>query len=361
MNVVWVVAAFVGGLLLAVLSDLISDEVRGRLDQVPFQLLRLAARRLPAQLRNDIYLHEWMPELHHILRREEAKPITRLYHGLRFAAGLLRSGPQIARELGDTRKQRLVAWAPGRWLRTMTGVDERLLDRVPQERLRYTGLGLLVVTTGLFSAVTMASAFTLLQTPWWFVIPTALLWGGAIALADRWLISSQHGRRNKRRMMNLVYRLVCATVVGIVLGEPILMKIFEVEINRQVRADRLATLTQYEADLRMCNQLLHESTSSRPLGCASMTLVMAPGATQQEIDTLIGRQVSALRESYGPVGLLDKVKALESLSGRSWQLRFLMWMIQIMALTIACLPIIALVMARKSRYDHLYLQENTSR
>jgi hypothetical protein len=101
MNVLWVIAAFVGAVTVTITHDLISEEARARLDKVPFALLKLAARRLPPNIRARIYNDEWLPELHYILREDEAEPITRLIHGTRFAMSLWRAGPRISRELAS--------------------------------------------------------------------------------------------------------------------------------------------------------------------------------------------------------------------------------------------------------------------
>ena len=50
-------------------------------------------------MREDVYNEEWMPELTYILRGDEARPITRLYHGTRFALGILAAARKIARGL----------------------------------------------------------------------------------------------------------------------------------------------------------------------------------------------------------------------------------------------------------------------
>jgi hypothetical protein len=85
-------------------GDMVSEEVRDRLDHLPHAILRLAARQLdPAQ--RVIYDEEWMPELTFILKGDEARPITRLYQGIRFAIGILASARRITRN----RKQPKVA------------------------------------------------------------------------------------------------------------------------------------------------------------------------------------------------------------------------------------------------------------
>jgi hypothetical protein len=92
----------VGG---AVLGDLLSEEVRTRLDRVPAYLLELAARRVDADLRVEL-LEEWSGELHEILRGAEALPVTRLWRGLRYSAGLLVAAPRVGRILGRLIRQR---------------------------------------------------------------------------------------------------------------------------------------------------------------------------------------------------------------------------------------------------------------
>jgi hypothetical protein len=62
----------------AILGDLVSEEIRGRLDRLPYALIRLAVRRVLPGVREDL-AEEWTAELHEILRGAEALPVTRLY------------------------------------------------------------------------------------------------------------------------------------------------------------------------------------------------------------------------------------------------------------------------------------------
>jgi hypothetical protein len=101
-TVIWTLLSFALAVLVAALGELVSDEIRARLDSVPFALLTAAARRLPPNQRSDMHEQAWLPELHHILRGDHAVPITRLIHGIRFAIGLWLAAPRISRELGGT-------------------------------------------------------------------------------------------------------------------------------------------------------------------------------------------------------------------------------------------------------------------
>jgi hypothetical protein len=91
--------AIAGGLVAAAVGDMVSEEVRDRLDHVPHAILKLAASRLDAPRRTAIYDDEWLPELTYILQGNEARPVSRVYHGTRYALGILIAARRIARDL----------------------------------------------------------------------------------------------------------------------------------------------------------------------------------------------------------------------------------------------------------------------
>lgn len=85
--------------VMAALGDMVSEEVRDRLDHLPHAILCLAAMRLDPEQRTTIYDDEWLAELTYILKGDEARPVTRLCHGIRFAIGILASARRIGRNL----------------------------------------------------------------------------------------------------------------------------------------------------------------------------------------------------------------------------------------------------------------------
>ncbi len=99
----WAVPGIIVGFGLAAAGDMMSEEVRDRLDHLPHAILRLAAYRLDPAKRVAIYVDEWVPELTYILKGDEARPVTRLYHGTRFAIGILVAVRRIDRDLAQTR------------------------------------------------------------------------------------------------------------------------------------------------------------------------------------------------------------------------------------------------------------------
>ncbi len=95
----WAALGIIVGFGMTALGDMASEEIRDRLDHLPHAILRLAALRLDPRQHVTIYQDEWLPELTYILKGAEARPITRLIRGTKFAIGILISAARIARHL----------------------------------------------------------------------------------------------------------------------------------------------------------------------------------------------------------------------------------------------------------------------
>ena len=87
---------FLGGVLIAVLGELINEEMRGWIDYLPRVILRLAATRLDPASKITMYEDEWLPELTCILSGAEARPISRVILGMKYSAGFLIKARRIA-------------------------------------------------------------------------------------------------------------------------------------------------------------------------------------------------------------------------------------------------------------------------
>lgn len=83
----WVVGLAVAFVTVAI-GDMVSDEIRGRLDRLPHAVLRLATLRLDPGDRENTYREVWGPDLDYYLKGDESRPITRLIRGMAFAVSL---------------------------------------------------------------------------------------------------------------------------------------------------------------------------------------------------------------------------------------------------------------------------------
>ncbi|AEH11671.1 MULTISPECIES: DUF4407 domain-containing protein [Protofrankia] len=124
--------------------------------------------------------------------------------------------------------RRLLIW--------LSGANSQILQRCPTDRAKYVGIGSAVLTTALMAATSCAFALHMaLQLP----IASCLLIGGAWGLAimslDRWLVASV--QRREHWYQNLVValpRLVLAVLIGLVISTPLVLRIFEPEIQAEM-------------------------------------------------------------------------------------------------------------------------------
>jgi hypothetical protein len=144
---------------------------------------------------------------------------------------------------------------PGRWLRGLIGVDESLLDRVWEERARYTCLGAIVLGTATMAALSMLDAMDQIFGPVWPVLVlVALFWGAFICGIDRWLIASTHGEGSKRWLV-FIPRFILALFFGVIIATPLVLTVFGSEVVSQAQTDQNNAVLTYESQLEQCNPL----------------------------------------------------------------------------------------------------------
>ncbi|GAA1195994.1 DUF4407 domain-containing protein [Kitasatospora gansuensis] len=144
----------------------------------------------------------------------------------------------------------------GRAIRRVAGVVEDVLDWVPEERRRYTWMGLVIVNTGLFAGVSLLSAMNrFLGAPWYLLLIPALLWSWVIVCLDGMMIASSHGKLGAGRWRALLPRLALSVLLGLFIAEPLILRVFEPAIHQEVKEHRIATVGNYEDLLHRCNPL----------------------------------------------------------------------------------------------------------
>jgi hypothetical protein len=122
----------------------------------------------------------------------------------------------------------------GKLLIIISGANEEILRKVPTERVKFQSLGWAILITSGIAAVSMWFALdNALGLNPVLALPLALLWGLVIMGIDRWLITSipPHG---SRRWAVAVPRLLLAVLLGTIISTPIVLRIFQTEINNQI-------------------------------------------------------------------------------------------------------------------------------
>lgn len=86
----------------------------------------------------------------------------------------------------------------------------------------------------------------------WFV-PIAVFWAIFILCIDCWLVSSTAGSRWRTRVSVLLPRLAIAAVFGIVIAEPLDLRVFQTGIVSHVQQQRQETIDSLRTALMNCN------------------------------------------------------------------------------------------------------------
>ena len=122
----------------------------------------------------------------------------------------------------------------GQFLIIISGARPEILDRCPTERIKFQSLGwAILITSGMATvsmwfALTSAMGFNPVLS-----FPIAIIWGLVIMGIDRWLVTSLPVD-GKRRFAIAAPRLALAVLLGSLISTPIVLRIFQSEINNQI-------------------------------------------------------------------------------------------------------------------------------
>ncbi|GAA4188328.1 hypothetical protein GCM10022219_02290 [Microbacterium oryzae] len=134
---------------------------------------------------------------------------------------------------------------PGSTLRRLAilgGADGHVLDEVPTETPRFVQMFFVLLGTALVSALSMLFALmTGVQVSVWLAIPLALVWAGIVFNLDRFLTSTMTATRSIGKLIGLaIPRIILATLIGLVVAEPVVLQAFHNDIAREVATTNLA-------------------------------------------------------------------------------------------------------------------------
>lgn len=142
---------------------------------------------------------------------------------------------------------------PGRVLRALIGVQENVLDWVPEERPKLTATGAVVLCAPLMAAMSLWIALNqFLQVSPAAAVVGAVLWAVLICVLDRWLITTSHGVVGRDRHLVLMPRLLVSLLIGVLISEPMTMKIFETAIGEQITTTHIAERNRVAAAYGNC-------------------------------------------------------------------------------------------------------------
>ncbi|WP_280695522.1 DUF4407 domain-containing protein [Kitasatospora sp. GP82] len=172
----------------------------------------------------------------------------------------------------------------GRRIRRIAGVDEDILDWVPEERRRYTWVGLIVINTGVFAGASLLSAMNrFLGVSWYLLLLPALVWAWAIMCLDGLLITSSHGRVTGGLWRVLLPRLALSVLMGLFIAEPLVLRVFQPAIHQEVQEQRLKDIGDFQDRLHRCNPYSGERLSTGECLDNPVTVRNPPLGAQQRL------------------------------------------------------------------------------
>lgn len=161
----------------------------------------------------------------------------------------------------------------GRALRYIMGVDEALMERVHLERATYAAFGALLIMTSIVAGFSMWFAVQEMAgiKPWAAILP-AVIWLLFIYNMDRLIVTSRPAGAWDRWIM-FVTRTALAVLLGTVIAEPLVLKVFQSQIEAQVKKDRQAELRDLETKLIKCNPDPGDATAAAPPAYCTSTQI----------------------------------------------------------------------------------------
>jgi hypothetical protein len=116
----------------------------------------------------------------------------------------------------------------------LSGAHEEILELVPSDRARFESLGWAILITSCMAMISMWFALSsALDINGILAVPVAVFWGLVIMGIDRWLITSMP-IDGSRKFAIAVPRVLLAILLGTLISTPLVLRIFQSEINAQM-------------------------------------------------------------------------------------------------------------------------------
>ncbi len=152
----------------------------------------------------------------------------------------------------------------------LSGVDRNALSHCERERNKFIAMGGTVLTTAGLAVLT--ATFTIhnfLHAPLVFAVVLGLGWGLAIMNLDRWLLISIRRQTTTRKTIAMgIPRVGLAILIGAVIAHPLVLQVFNKEVEAQAEKDKNSALAEGKKEIReqfaAIPQLVREEGELRP-------------------------------------------------------------------------------------------------
>lgn len=133
-----------------------------------------------------------------------------------------------------------------------SGADRTLLHKCPTEATKYVGIGATIFFTGIFAWLAASYALYSVFDNEWIAISAGLVWGLMIFNLDRYIVSSMRKEgKMKKEFLTALPRLLLAILISIIIAKPLELKIFEKEINAELKIMEQQTINAQEHEVKV--------------------------------------------------------------------------------------------------------------
>ncbi|MEU1387314.1 MULTISPECIES: DUF4407 domain-containing protein [unclassified Nonomuraea] len=189
-----------------------------------------------------------------------------------------------------------------RFLIVLAGARPDILSRCPTDSDRFVGVGGAVLLTSLLASVSMTFALvSALGVNLVVAVTSGLMWGLFVLSLDRWMVASL-SLRGPGRFMIVLPRVLLSLLMGIVIATPLVLHIFEPEIDARIaviQQERSEAFQQKLAEGDLGTQIARLTEVVREL----RNVINSAGATgidparDPKLTTLLAARTEAQREA----------------------------------------------------------------
>jgi hypothetical protein len=133
----------------------------------------------------------------------------------------------------------------------LSDADVRVLRHCPQEARKFTGLGGVVLTTAIMAVISATVTVNLgFAASLSIAIPVGIAWGLAVMNLDRWMVSvTQRRERWTANVGQALPRLILAVIIGAIISTPLVLWLFQREVNAQLAFMHENRIVSFHTDL----------------------------------------------------------------------------------------------------------------
>ncbi|HEX6343916.1 DUF4407 domain-containing protein [Umezawaea sp.] len=132
------------------------------------------------------------------------------------------------------------------WLARLSGARVSILEKAPGDVNKHAAMGgVLLSTSGVAAVSAFFALYSVLELPAYAAVLAGLVWGVVIFNLDRMLVVTM--TRSNGWLLNLfaaIPRVALAVVIGTIISMPLVLRIFEPEINSELIAMQAETTKQ---------------------------------------------------------------------------------------------------------------------